>query len=38
MRTARYVRDYFDITSSSPHDAIAAEAARHPVFALTRIG
>jgi deazaflavin-dependent oxidoreductase (nitroreductase family) len=35
MRGARYVKDYFDVTASSSDEAIAAEAARHPVFALT---
>jgi deazaflavin-dependent oxidoreductase (nitroreductase family) len=34
MPTARYVRDYFDVSSSSSDEAIAAEAGRHPVFAL----
>jgi deazaflavin-dependent oxidoreductase (nitroreductase family) len=38
MRTARYVGDYFDVSSSSSDEAIAAEAARHPVFALTPAG
>jgi deazaflavin-dependent oxidoreductase (nitroreductase family) len=35
LRTARYVDDYFDVTASSPDDAIAREAPQHPVFALT---
>jgi deazaflavin-dependent oxidoreductase (nitroreductase family) len=35
MRTGRYVKDYFDVSPSSSAEAIAAEAARHPVFALT---
>jgi deazaflavin-dependent oxidoreductase (nitroreductase family) len=30
----RFVKAYFDITPESPDDAIAAEAPRHPVFAL----
>jgi deazaflavin-dependent oxidoreductase (nitroreductase family) len=34
MPSARYVRDYFDVTADSPDEAIAAEAPRHPVFAL----
>ncbi len=38
MRTGRYVKDYFDVTSSSPDEAIAREAAQHPVFALTPAG
>jgi deazaflavin-dependent oxidoreductase (nitroreductase family) len=38
MRTGRYVRDYFDASASSPDDAIAREAAHHPVFALTPAG
>jgi hypothetical protein len=35
MPSARFVRHDFDITPDSPDDATAAEAARHPVFALT---
>jgi deazaflavin-dependent oxidoreductase (nitroreductase family) len=31
----RFVRAYFDVTPESPDDAFAAEAPRHPVFALT---
>jgi len=36
MPTARYVQEYFEVTQSSTDDAIAAEAPRHPVFALHR--
>lgn len=35
MPSARFVRDEFDVTPHSSDDAIAAEAPRHPVFALT---
>ena len=31
----RFVKAYFDVDPSSPDEAIAAEAPRHPVFALT---
>jgi deazaflavin-dependent oxidoreductase (nitroreductase family) len=34
MPTARYVRGYFEVTPTSSDEAIAAEAPRHPVFAL----
>ena len=34
MPTARYVQEYFEITPTSTDEAIAAEAPRHPVFAL----
>lgn len=34
MPSARFVQDYFDVTADSPDEAIAAEAPRHPVFAL----
>ena len=30
------VGPYFDVTPASPDAAFAAEAPRHPVFALTR--
>jgi hypothetical protein len=33
----RFVKAYFDVTPESPDDAIAAEAHRHPVFALTPV-
>jgi deazaflavin-dependent oxidoreductase (nitroreductase family) len=35
-RFRRIVGAYFDVTPASPDDAFAAEAARHPVFSLTR--
>jgi deazaflavin-dependent oxidoreductase (nitroreductase family) len=35
-RFGRIVGAYFDVTPSSPDDAFAAEAPRHPVFLLTR--
>jgi deazaflavin-dependent oxidoreductase (nitroreductase family) len=35
MPSARFVRREFDVTARSSDDAIAAEAPRHPVFALT---
>jgi deazaflavin-dependent oxidoreductase (nitroreductase family) len=35
MPSERFVRRDFDITSDSTDDAIAMEAPRHPVFALT---
>lgn len=34
-RFGRIVGAYFDVTPSSPDDAFAAEAPRHPVFSLT---
>ena len=34
MPTARYVQEYFEITPTSTDEAIAAQAPRHPVFAL----
>jgi hypothetical protein len=35
MPSERFVRHDFDVTAASSDDAIAAEAPRHPVFALT---
>jgi deazaflavin-dependent oxidoreductase (nitroreductase family) len=35
MPSERFVRKDFGITAGSPDEAIAAEAPRHPVFALT---
>jgi deazaflavin-dependent oxidoreductase (nitroreductase family) len=35
MPTSLFVRRHFDVTASSSDEAIAAEAARHPTFALT---
>lgn len=37
MPSERFVRRDFDITAASSDDAIAAEAGRHPVFALTPV-
>jgi deazaflavin-dependent oxidoreductase (nitroreductase family) len=37
MPTARYVRQLFDATSTSPDEALARDAAGHPVFELTRV-
>jgi deazaflavin-dependent oxidoreductase (nitroreductase family) len=37
MPSERFVRRDFEVTSSSSDEAIAAEALRHPVFALTPI-
>ena len=37
MPSERFVRGRFDVTADSTDDAIAAEAPRHPVFALTTI-
>ena len=37
MPSARFVRGDFDVTSRSSDDAIAAEAPRHPVFALSPV-
>jgi deazaflavin-dependent oxidoreductase (nitroreductase family) len=35
MPSERFVRSLFDVTARSSDEAIAAEAPRHPVFALT---
>ena len=37
MPSERFVRGRFDVTTDSTDEAIAAEAPRHPVFALTAI-
>ena len=37
MPSERFVRRDFDVSSTSVDDAIAAEAPRHPVFALTPV-
>lgn len=37
MPSERFVRSHFDITSRSSDEAIATEASRHPVFALTPV-
>jgi deazaflavin-dependent oxidoreductase (nitroreductase family) len=37
MPSERFVRSDFDVTADSTDEAIAAEAARHPVFALTPV-
>jgi deazaflavin-dependent oxidoreductase (nitroreductase family) len=37
MPSERFVRSDFDVTSGSSDEAIAGEAPRHPVFALTPV-
>jgi deazaflavin-dependent oxidoreductase (nitroreductase family) len=37
MPSERFVRGRFDVTADSSDEAIAAEAPRHPVFALTTV-
>jgi deazaflavin-dependent oxidoreductase (nitroreductase family) len=38
MPSARFVRRHFDVSADSTDEAIAAEAPRHPTFALTPVG
>jgi deazaflavin-dependent oxidoreductase (nitroreductase family) len=37
MPSERFVRRNFEVTKASSHEAISAEAPRHPVFALTPV-
>jgi deazaflavin-dependent oxidoreductase (nitroreductase family) len=34
LRRVSVVRPFFDVSPDSPHEAFAAEAARHPVFLI----